>query len=173
MGFAIRVLRSTWVAKYEFDLDPVSVERIDVLESKLRDQQEELEKLRGKLKKGKTLLFIKLTATTKNGSSILCWQNVQSDDFVSTGMDGIVKVRRRGVYSVGVIVNAVPGASQNVQLLKNGTLLQAVDPGYSQGYNSSAALNTIEHLEEDDELSISCLCNLSATSYLTIAKMGA
>ncbi|KAG3090636.1 hypothetical protein PI125_g17640 [Phytophthora idaei] len=38
MAVTIRVLRSTWVAKYVFDLDSVSVERIDVLESKLRDQ---------------------------------------------------------------------------------------------------------------------------------------
>ncbi|KAG2775753.1 hypothetical protein Pcac1_g13628 [Phytophthora cactorum] len=45
LAVTIRVLRSTWVAKYVFDLDSVSVERIDVLESKLRDQQHELEKL--------------------------------------------------------------------------------------------------------------------------------
>ncbi|KAE8999288.1 hypothetical protein PR001_g19102 [Phytophthora rubi] len=41
----IRVFRSTWEAKYTFDLHPVSVERIDILESKLRDQQGEIQKL--------------------------------------------------------------------------------------------------------------------------------
>ncbi|RLN55800.1 hypothetical protein BBJ28_00026357 [Nothophytophthora sp. Chile5] len=39
----IRVLRSVWSAQYTFDLDPVSVERIDILEAKLRDQQDILE----------------------------------------------------------------------------------------------------------------------------------
>ncbi|CEG49152.1 uncharacterized protein PHALS_06931 [Plasmopara halstedii] len=34
----IRVLRSAWKTKYTFDLDPVAVNQIDVLESKLRDQ---------------------------------------------------------------------------------------------------------------------------------------
>ncbi|CAH0478036.1 unnamed protein product [Peronospora belbahrii] len=49
LGVAVRVLRATRLVTYTFDLDPVSVERLDILESKLRDQQEELEKLRGEV----------------------------------------------------------------------------------------------------------------------------
>ncbi|KAG1704907.1 hypothetical protein DVH05_004935 [Phytophthora capsici] len=44
---SIRFIRSSWDAKYVFDLGPVSVERIDILESKLRDYRDELEKLCG------------------------------------------------------------------------------------------------------------------------------
>ncbi|KAG6949196.1 hypothetical protein JG687_00015028, partial [Phytophthora cactorum] len=94
LAVTIRVLRSTWVAKYVFDLDSVSVERIDVLESKLRDQQHELEKLRGELKTGDAFPFIKLAVFTKHGSSILCWEPVPSGEFMSTRLDGKIKARR-------------------------------------------------------------------------------
>ncbi|KAI9918018.1 hypothetical protein PsorP6_013250 [Peronosclerospora sorghi] len=43
------ILRSSRVVKYAFVLDPLSVERIDVLESKLWYQQDELERLRSKI----------------------------------------------------------------------------------------------------------------------------
>ncbi|KAG6956792.1 hypothetical protein JG688_00011256 [Phytophthora aleatoria] len=172
LAVTIRVLRSTWVAKYVFDLDSDSVERIDVLESKLRDQQDELEKLRGELKSGKAPPFIKLTASTKHGSSILCWDPVQSDECVSSGLDGKIKVRRGGVYNVGAIVTTVPGTSLYAQLLKNGTVIQVVYPGYYQGYYLSAILNTMEHLEGNDELTITFTCNLAETSYLTFVRMG-
>ncbi|KAI9920238.1 hypothetical protein PsorP6_015851 [Peronosclerospora sorghi] len=37
------------VCTFEFVLDPVSVTQVDLLESKLRDQQDELERLRGEV----------------------------------------------------------------------------------------------------------------------------
>ena len=45
----VRILRSVIAVKYAFVLEPVSVERIDVLEYKMRDQQEELERLQNNL----------------------------------------------------------------------------------------------------------------------------
>lgn len=41
----LRVHSLTWDAMFNFQLDPVSLERIDILESKLRDQQDELKKI--------------------------------------------------------------------------------------------------------------------------------
>ncbi|KAG2775846.1 hypothetical protein Pcac1_g13640 [Phytophthora cactorum] len=63
-------------------------------------------------------------------------------------------------------------ANQNAQLLKNGTVIQVVYPGYYQGYYCSAILNTMEHLEENDELTITFTCNLAETSYLTFVRLG-
>lgn len=46
MSIKLRLLQSARDVKYIFKLEPVAVERIDILESKLKDQQEQLEKLR-------------------------------------------------------------------------------------------------------------------------------
>ncbi|KAK1937081.1 hypothetical protein P3T76_009859 [Phytophthora citrophthora] len=61
------------MAKYAFELEPVSVERIDVLESKLRDlqdklnhQQEELERLSKDISAVRVLPFGRLGASHKN-----------------------------------------------------------------------------------------------------------
>jgi hypothetical protein len=42
----VQVLARTRVATYSFDMEPISVERIDVLESRMRDLQEEMKGLR-------------------------------------------------------------------------------------------------------------------------------
>ncbi|KAG7377178.1 hypothetical protein PHYPSEUDO_012046 [Phytophthora pseudosyringae] len=49
LSLEIRLLRSARAISYAFELQPIAVERIDILESKLKDQQEELEKLRMKI----------------------------------------------------------------------------------------------------------------------------
>ncbi|KAG7375440.1 hypothetical protein PHYPSEUDO_001190 [Phytophthora pseudosyringae] len=169
---SIRFIRSSWVAKFTFDLDPVSVERIDVLESKLRDQQEELERLRGMVDGGDTPLLVKLEATTKTNNSNVNWGKIESDDFIVTGDDGVVKVVHPGLYHVGSIVNCAPGNhNRSVQLLKNGECILWCYCGYANGNCASTALDTIVRVENNDELTISCDCNVSGTSYLTLAKL--
>uniref|UniRef100_A0AAV1TBP8 Uncharacterized protein n=1 Tax=Peronospora matthiolae TaxID=2874970 RepID=A0AAV1TBP8_9STRA len=56
VSVTVRILRSVRVAKYTFVLEPVSVERIDVLESKMRDQQEELVRLQNNLSRMYSLM---------------------------------------------------------------------------------------------------------------------
>ncbi|KAG6943753.1 hypothetical protein JG688_00017451, partial [Phytophthora aleatoria] len=67
----LRVLDSAWEAKFEFLLDPVSVERIDIVEAKLRDQEEELMKidaLESKLREQQEKLDILEVAETTSTS---------------------------------------------------------------------------------------------------------
>ncbi|KAE8995506.1 hypothetical protein PR002_g19599 [Phytophthora rubi] len=159
----IRVLRSTWEAKYTFDLDSVSVERIVIyLGSKLRDQQEELEKLRGEVRDGSSPSFVHLHTTRRNNDWTMNWGPTTGVDFVSTGIDGVVKAQRGGSYIILVTVTVGPGTSTPVYLLKNNTSIQVAYPGYSQGYFCSTSLSTIELLEKNDELTVICSCNLAA-----------
>ncbi|KAF1785031.1 hypothetical protein GQ600_8178 [Phytophthora cactorum] len=102
----IRFQKSTWTMAYTFDLDPVSAERIEELESKLRDQQnevtrmsrvesklqEELTRLKTELEAAQVVSFIQLEATGANGLSWLCWEGTESDDFKVTGANSVVKV---------------------------------------------------------------------------------
>lgn len=48
LGLKIRLLRAARSVKYVFELQPIAVDRMDILESKLKDQQEELDKLRNR-----------------------------------------------------------------------------------------------------------------------------
>lgn len=70
------------MAEYAFVLDPVSVERNDVLESKLRDQQDELKRLREDFDAGQVVSYIQLEATSsKSTTSNLLWSDTESDNF--------------------------------------------------------------------------------------------
>ncbi|KAE8989411.1 hypothetical protein PF011_g18787 [Phytophthora fragariae] len=110
----IRVLRSTWEAKYTFDLDSVSVERIDILGSKLRDQQEDLEKLRGEIRDDSLPSFAHLQTSRKTSNSTVNWEAISSVDFVSTGIDGVVKAQRGGSYIILVTVTNMEKFLQSV-----------------------------------------------------------
>lgn len=70
MAVTIRNLYSTKTTKYVFHLEPVPEERIYILESKVRDLQDEVEKLRGI---DASPPFVKLTTLKKDGSLDLCW----------------------------------------------------------------------------------------------------
>ncbi|RLN48619.1 hypothetical protein BBJ28_00027126, partial [Nothophytophthora sp. Chile5] len=78
----IHVLRSMWSAQYTFDLDRVSVERIDILEAKLRDQQEALERLRYDHVAGRTPIALEAeTSRMTPDGKLLRWNKVESSDF--------------------------------------------------------------------------------------------
>ncbi|EEY67312.1 uncharacterized protein PITG_04315 [Phytophthora infestans T30-4] len=49
----IRIFESAWNAKYLFSLEPVTLDRLDILEAKLRDVEEELEKTTNNLSEEK------------------------------------------------------------------------------------------------------------------------
>ncbi|KAE8912960.1 hypothetical protein PF003_g3185 [Phytophthora fragariae] len=171
LAIAIRVLRSTRVAKFVFNLNPLTIERIDILESKLRDQQDELDAVRLHVDGGRVLPFVQLHATSKNQLTRLIWNKVNSDDFV-TGIDGKVKVSRGGVYNVCASVTGNSGGNTTVRLLKNGTCIQVSYSFPSGGFYGSTSLNSIVRMDEGDVLEVTCGFDIWDTSYLSLARVG-
>lgn len=174
LAVPIRVLRATRVATYSFDLEPVSVERIDVLESKLRDQQDELERLRGEVDGGQEVSFIELVASAKDASrSNLLWQGVGSSNFAVDENLGEVKIGHPGVYTIAVVSNAVAYSHNQLSyLMKNGDVLQTVHCRYQSNYASTSTLSVITRLDAGDVLTVKCDCDIASASYLTIARLG-
>ncbi|OWZ05776.1 hypothetical protein PHMEG_00022069 [Phytophthora megakarya] len=159
----------TWTAKYAFILKPVTVERFAVLESKLRDLQENLEQLRRDIIK--PTKFVELWASSRADNSNLCWNVVDSDDFVVCG-DGNVEICCSGVYSIQAFVLCAPTAHNvKIQLLKNGTSIQVRYCISVGGNYSSTPLGLITQLDEDDELSIKCDIKVASSS-LSIVRLG-
>ncbi|EEY54815.1 uncharacterized protein PITG_08371 [Phytophthora infestans T30-4] len=116
----LRVLHATWEAKFEFLLDPVSVERIDILEAQLYDHEEELKKintleakLRQQQEKLDKLEVVKATPTslaefkavrTFDDSKRIKWIENGSDELVKNCDDGTLKIRRDGVYLIAAVI---------------------------------------------------------------------
>ncbi|KAI9992663.1 hypothetical protein PInf_014530 [Phytophthora infestans] len=116
----LRVLHATWEAKFEFLLDPVSVERIDILEAQLYDHEEELKKintleakLRQQQEKLDKLEVVKATPTslaefkavrTFDDSKRMKWIENGSDELVKNCDDGTLKIRRDGVYLIAAVI---------------------------------------------------------------------
>ncbi|KAE9285535.1 hypothetical protein PF008_g26892, partial [Phytophthora fragariae] len=82
MSIKLRLLQSARDVTYVFKLDPVAVERIDILDSKLKDQQEELEKLRARDENAERILLYAESETWV--SSTLQWNPIDSDYFALT-----------------------------------------------------------------------------------------
>ncbi|KAJ8552160.1 hypothetical protein ON010_g10388 [Phytophthora cinnamomi] len=145
LGMTIHFLQCTWVVKYAFDLDPVLSERIDTVESKLRDQQDALDGVRGELNAIQTPPFICLQATYITQYSRLCWNNADCVEFTASGDDGIIKIHRQGVYKIGGVVNSAHKSyDQTIRLLKNGWCIQQSYCAY-MGNNRYVATPYLEH----------------------------
>lgn len=167
----IRVFRSTWLATYKFDL----LERIDILESKLRDQQDEWKNLRRDLHPTESVSrYVQLEAFAKIGRRLL-WRENHWAGFAVNGRDGLVKVRDAGVYMMSAIISTSSRYGGNdTQLLVNGIIVQSVssNSSYCDGSNKNTSLSFTTALKEGDEVAVLCDCDLGSTSYLSIVKVG-
>ena len=159
----VRIFRSLRVAKFTFVLNPVSVERIDVLESKLRDLQEELERLQRRFGDG----HIQLEASTKDASTRkLLWSASDSDSFIVDQQTGVVSIHRPGVYSITAVVSCTSNTRVNV--LKN---QECIYTGSQSQYTSPVTASTIARFDANDSLAI-VFQYISGASYLYIMQIG-
>lgn len=165
----VRVLRSVRAAKYAFVLDAVAVERIDVLESKLRDQQEELDRLRKQIGDG----HIQLEASEKDAKSHkLLWSDTDSESFSVNQQTGDVTTRRPGVYSITAAVNLHAdqrGCSFSVSVMQNQVcIFTSTNPNYGAFVTAS----TIARFSANDTLAIILPDYRCGTSYLYVVHTG-
>lgn len=187
----IQVLKQARVATYAIDMDSNG---LMFLGSKMRDLQEEVEKLRNyskglqelklqqevldkregeisELKKEvKELRLAQDTSTivhkqaTTKQGELIMW---------GTATTGSVRVLIPGTYQVTVIGNyQMSSSSAAIQLLKGNKAIQVVYCGTVQGNSNSTSLVCITTVEKNDQFSVKCPFNLSSTSYLTMIRLG-
>ncbi|GMF48128.1 unnamed protein product [Phytophthora fragariaefolia] len=186
MNIKLRLLQSTRNVNYAFQLEPISVARIDILESNLKDQQEELERLRGD--GGNTGTIYLYAESEVWASSALQWKPVNSDHFVLSKDKTSISVLRPGVYAFGVLVNHLPDevhTGGSISLRKSNKLLQCAGTGsacYQSNYGSkycshatSTSLMCIAQVETNELISVVCTGTsprVGAVSYLTVVRIG-
>ncbi|KAH7472560.1 uncharacterized protein KRP23_9548 [Phytophthora ramorum] len=134
---------------YSFDLEPVSVERIDALEGKVRDLQKEVEKLQQKLeaRDADDRMEILHAQGTGNLGNTLLWTNVGG------ATTSFIRIVYPGVYQVVVVVNCELNGSQ-IKLMKGTECIQLVYCGYADRFPSSTTLTCITRMEKGDQLSV-------------------
>ncbi|GMF40328.1 unnamed protein product [Phytophthora fragariaefolia] len=154
----------------QFELEPVSVERIDILESKLRDHEKKLDKLQADRLSTCNAAIVQLAAESRvNGR--LWWHKFVPDDFNVNSEDDIVTVLQPVIYSIGAIVASTPEINCNTELMKNGMSLQIAYAGGLKDCPCLTPLNAVTRLQKDDELVIICSHKPSSTSYLSVVRL--
>ncbi|KAI9920513.1 hypothetical protein PsorP6_015843 [Peronosclerospora sorghi] len=183
-NFNLRCFRLRRVCTFEFVLDPVSVTQVDLLESKLRDQQDELERLRGELMRqgkelerlrgdrrnesqrncGEILTHIKLEASTRNfHTRNILWNNIKSVTVAVNSETGQVSTPFPGIYSISAMVKTqVSSPNESASLRKRGEVVQTARFAFScfnpTGYTSIVLSGTV-WLEANDFVVVYCSCD--------------
>ncbi|ETO82928.1 hypothetical protein F444_02982 [Phytophthora nicotianae P1976] len=184
----IRLLRSARNICYDFELQPIAVERIDILESKLKDQQEELQKLQAAIHANKNNVFLYAKSGGLVGSK-LGWKEVNTECFALDDDKTSIVVLAPGLYVLGILVHHAPvvnDSSGSIVLEVNGTQLQRAATGsvscyakgarYATQSHTSTSLMCITPVKKNACFSVTCLGTSVVTnmaSYMTLARIGA
>ncbi|KAG1687850.1 hypothetical protein DVH05_004580 [Phytophthora capsici] len=143
LSIKLRMLQSVRQVHYVFKLEPVAVEKIDILESKLKDQQEELEVLRGQVGTAKNV-FLSAESVTWS-SQKLHWKIITGEQFSLEGTNTGIKIHCRGLYVISVLVNHYPTATGWISLEKNGVQIQRAAIGCGTYHNNYSSNNNTSH----------------------------
>ncbi|KAG1687858.1 hypothetical protein DVH05_004588 [Phytophthora capsici] len=183
LSLKIRLLRSARSINYVFELKPIEVEPIDILASKLKDQEEKLERLSRKIGSG-TTAFLYIESEGVIGSK-LQWKEMIAETFALNEDKTSIKILVPGNYAFGLVVNHTPiatGSRAEISLHMNDKKIQSAATGSSHcsygGYTScttSSPLICIISVENGASFSVVCTntCVVSNTpSYLTVARIG-
>ncbi|KAE8905665.1 hypothetical protein PF005_g654 [Phytophthora fragariae] len=154
----IRIFRSAWNAKYIFRLEPVSLDRIDILEAKLRDVQEELEETKKSLAEEKVKKVIHLSATSENVAKLkgtsLVWI-AESDYFTLAKEESSICFLVAGWYIISLKVYLAPQTvGCSVELHQNDGRIASDTVPLCNKQASSASITYSGYFEMEDELSV-------------------
>ncbi|KAG6950293.1 hypothetical protein JG688_00014228 [Phytophthora aleatoria] len=155
---------------------------MDILESKLKDQQEELQKLRSKVDASNVFLCAEREVLMETK---LQWKEINSETFALDDDNTSIVALVLGLYVLGVVLNLPPaedGSAVSIVLETNGAEIQTAalyyascyDNGYGFGYTSpqtSTSRMCITPIAKDAHFSVICLGATlipSSASYMTV-----
>lgn len=155
-----------WRPKFTFTLLPVGLDKIDVLEAKLRDAQEEIVALKKALSSehDKEVVFMSLSTSLACGFGGPVQWNVQNDfnaAYFSLNPDETaVTVRMEGTYVIQIRVGQINNSNgHSMILLRNGTDIAHCFQSDGHGYHNTAQIYEIVRLAAGDTLLVKCHAN--------------
>ncbi|KAE9210438.1 hypothetical protein PF002_g18815 [Phytophthora fragariae] len=162
----IRALESAWSVKYTFQLMPVSLDRIDIVEAKLRDVQEKLTKAESKLRdmEGKQvkssqkevhLQAVSMVTEKLNDEGLIIWDDLKHESFELTSGKDCMRVLLPGWYILNLNVYLRPQmCGGTIDLHLNGSRILCYLVPFTGSVGTSAALGRGIRLKTDDEIGV-------------------
>lgn len=99
----LKLFASEWTPVCHFDLKPIPLEKVDILESKLRDLEEKIGKQEDQ-RAPNMPIYLHVTSTNEaNSNGIITWDQVNSKNFWITAT-GKIEFKVAGVYMIHIIV---------------------------------------------------------------------
>ncbi|KAE8980514.1 hypothetical protein PF005_g24830 [Phytophthora fragariae] len=124
----IRLLNSARSIRYAFDLQPVAVDRIQILEAKMRDHQEALNQFGAHLDtRPRCPVHLYVESDVKQTESKLKWKPLDNGNFVVVEKERTaIRAHVPGLYALAVVVNHEPRARDGgaISLCINGLKIQ-------------------------------------------------
>ncbi|TMW61204.1 hypothetical protein Poli38472_013667 [Pythium oligandrum] len=176
----IKIFVSVWTLKYAFILKQISLEPIDVLTAKVRDQADYIKALEKQIKELKVVVDKPLppppspmyaqakTTTQHHGGQTLVWARETPESvgraFAFMGNGGI-RIKAPGVYTIHLVIqhnSGVNGVTVEVQV--NEKIAASTIDSNPHGHISAAPLQRVLSLTDGDEVKVVYRGNNSANS---------
>ena len=151
-------MRGIWKPKFVFSLLPVGLDKIDILEAKLRDAQEEIQQLR----EGSKVTFFSVSSATAcpTGQAVV-WNGTSPREMCATHFclsedDKIVTILKEGVYQLNIRLSGSNNASFYFEVKFNGVTISRYRNSTQQNSYDCGNINSILRLKEGDKLHVEC-----------------
>ncbi|KAG3013938.1 hypothetical protein PC121_g13726 [Phytophthora cactorum] len=156
----IRALSFAWNAKCIFELIPISLDRVDIVEAKLRDVEEELARTKKRLADQNAEGVVYLAASSEivdvvSDKEEIIWKDLISGHFeLNSEQNGIIFLEG-GWYIVNLMVHLYPQSSGGyVKSFKKYSCVLKYQAPRNIGKNTSTAMGWSGVLNKNDELSV-------------------
>ena len=150
-----------WKPEYAFVLLPVGLEKVDMLEAKVRDAQEEIEHLREQLA-APAFLSISSTIACANGGFV-AWNvplEIATSHYTLSTDHTQVSVLKEGVYQVHVRLAVTNnGNTQSLGLQLNGKEVAQCTQSDGNNHQNTPQIHEVMRLKAKDALRVRCGAN--------------
>ena len=150
------VFGGVWKSEFVFTLIPVALEKVDLLEARLRDAYDEIEALRA----GNTACYLSLsTKSVCWYDQIVCWDGdrlvVSTSHFKLSPDMKRVTILKPGVYHINVrLAGTNDGDGNSTGLQLNGTDIAICFQCDESGFSSTSQLHEVVKLLVNDVLQV-------------------
>ena len=159
------VVGGVWTPEFVFTLLPVALDKLDVLDAKLRDALDEIDRLKAAQKARETVFMSVSSQVACTNQQYVVWNgatpNEMSKDYFSMSADlTTATIRKDGVYQVYVRLGGTNnGNTQFLCLQLNGADKAKCIQSDGSNHQNTAQLTEILRLKAGDTMRVRCGCN--------------
>mmetsp|Transcript_1755 Transcript_1755/g.3607 ORF Transcript_1755/g.3607 Transcript_1755/m.3607 type:complete len:304 (+) Transcript_1755:55-966(+) len=166
LTLVLSVMGGIWKPEFVFALLPVGLEKVDMLEAKVRDAQEEIESLRAQLAAGSAPAYLSISsATACANQQMVTWDAaapvaITASHFELSADKKQVTVLKEGLYQVNVrLAGTNYSNTQSLGLQVNAVEVAQCTQSDANGHQNSPQLHELMILKANDTLQVRCGAN--------------